>query len=162
MAKNNLKKNATKTFPYLSLKIKAMKAYKIQPNADASTKILKIHKSETKQIWWQKSKTNANTDIHIVAGADDGKIKIWSMSAGGKCLKTLSGNAGAIEYLLLVRSRNELISTSWDNTVRIWDSRTYECLKTLHGHSNWVRCLIKIEKTSFLVTSSGDTLIKGN
>ncbi len=139
-----------------------MKAYKIQPNEDASANIVKLHKSETKQIWWKKSTPN-NSERHIVTGSDDGKIKIWSMTpAGGSgCSRTLSGNVGAIEHLLWVGSRNELISTSWDSTVRVWDARTYECLKTLHGHANWVRCLIKIEKTSLLVTSSGDTLIKG-
>ena len=61
----------------------------------------------------------------------------------GECIKTLKEHNGNICSLLKLNS-NEIISGSWDNTIKIWNLEKNECIKTLNGHTSGVRCLLKL------------------
>ena len=52
------------------------------------------------------------------------------------------------------------MSSSWDNTARIWDVSTGECLLTLRGHQDWVRSCCFSEDGSKVITGSYDGTVK--
>ncbi|MFN3301718.1 MAG: WD40 repeat domain-containing protein [Patescibacteria group bacterium] len=54
-----------------------------------------------------------------------------------KCLKTLEGHRGAVYSVIESHDGKEIISGSWDNTIKIWDKETGECKKTLEAHEDY-------------------------
>ncbi len=53
-----------------------------------------------------------------------------------------------------------LVSTSHDETIRIWDLKIGMCLNTLYGHTNWVRSVAVSADDQRLVSASRDQTIK--
>jgi len=67
--------------------------------------------------------------------------------------KILSGHDFKIGTINFSDDDKYLISSSWDNTVRIWNMESYECIKILKGHSDNVwGCAISHE--NILVASA--------
>jgi periodic tryptophan protein 2 len=57
---------------------------------------------------------------HIASGADDFKVKVWSV-ASGSCFVTFSDHTGAVTGLVFTPTSNALVSCSLDGTVRAFD-----------------------------------------
>ena len=76
----------------------------------------------------------------------------------GKCLKTLKGHSGHVNFLLKI-NRNKIASASLDKSIKIWDIITGNCLKSLEGHSSWVNFLVKINGNT-IASGSYDNTIK--
>ncbi|CAO1621653.1 unnamed protein product [Parajaminaea phylloscopi] len=55
-----------------------------------------------------------------------------------RCSATLSGHSSPILYSLASPSSTLFLTTSGDNTARLWDVSTEMPLHTLQGHKNWV------------------------
>ena len=52
------------------------------------------------------------------------------------CINTLEGHTGSVYHAIIFK--NQLISCSYDYTIKIWDTKTWDCLKTLiHGNVVW-------------------------
>ena len=56
-------------------------------------------------------------------------------------------------------SNGNLVSGSWDRTIKVWDVNSGVCLKTLTGHSREVCCLVLLNN-GHVASGSGDTTIK--
>ena len=57
---------------------------------------------------------------HIASGADDFKVKVWSVSSGS-CFVTFSDHTAAITDLVFTTNSNALVSSSLDGTCRAFD-----------------------------------------
>lgn len=57
---------------------------------------------------------------HIASGADDYKVKVWSV-ASGSCFVTFSDHTAAITGLVFTPNSNALVSSSLDGTCRAFD-----------------------------------------
>jgi len=55
-------------------------------------------------------------------------------------------------------NENKLFSGSWDGTIRIWNTETYEEISTLEGHTGSVSCLTHHENK--LYSGSFDKTIR--
>ncbi|CAO3581454.1 unnamed protein product [Absidia cylindrospora] len=76
----------------------------------------------------------------------------------GECFKSLRGHEGGILCVDFDHSKGTLISSSLDDTVRVWDLRHGRCSGQLEGHANLVRCLQLDDMR--LLTGSDDGTIK--
>ncbi len=72
--------------------------------------------------------------------------------------KTFYGHTDAVCSLAIAQS-GELLSGSWDDTIKVWDLKSGQCLKTLEGHTSWVSCLA-IAPSGELISGSFDDTIK--
>lgn len=57
---------------------------------------------------------------HIASGADDFKVKVWSV-ASGSCFVTFSDHTAAVTGLVFTPNSNALVSSSLDGTCRAFD-----------------------------------------
>jgi WD40 repeat protein len=53
-----------------------------------------------------------------------------------------------------------LVSSSYDETIKIWDIRTGECLKTLQGHTDRIRAVTISPDGTTIASGSFDGTIK--
>ncbi|RME05172.1 MAG: WD40 repeat domain-containing protein [Planctomycetota bacterium] len=72
----------------------------------------------------------------IFSASKDATIKLWDIS--GKLLQTFQGHQGPVLSFDLHPHRPWLLSTSTDQSIRIWDTRTGENLHTIHAHKSTV------------------------
>jgi len=72
------------------------------------------------------------------------------------CQQTLQGHTSAV--MALVECSGQLVSGSFDSTIKVWDPTTWTCQQTLQGHTDAVRALV--ECSGQLVSGSRDNTIK--
>ncbi|KZL75752.1 beta transducin-like protein HET-D2Y [Colletotrichum tofieldiae] len=76
------------------------------------------------------------------------------------CLQTLEGHKSSVSSVAFSRNNAHLASTSWDKTIKIWDTATGQCLQTLKGHRNTVSSADFISDSTQLVSASYDYTLK--
>lgn len=124
----------------------------------------------------------------IATASDDGTVKIWNLK-GQRCVATLKGHKAGVRSLTLLRNSN-LVSASWDRTIKIWDSnRLFQarysptklqegrdeksdnenqyqcemnmpCIKTLTGHVNSVLCVGTLSDGKTIISGSTDYTVR--
>ena len=121
--------------------------------------------------WHNKTSLNAiavSDDGKILASAgDDGDIQIWNLNNKNdltlaKCpplLRRLTGHTGAITDLVFTPDGN-LISSSWDKTIRLWQVKTGQLIHTLTGHSQIVNAIALSNDGTILASGSQDKTIR--
>ena len=68
--------------------------------------------------------------------------------------KILQGHEFKVGTINFSKNNNYLISSSWDNTVRIWDMDSFKCIKVLKGHvDNVWACAISSDNSLIASTS---------
>lgn len=67
----------------------------------------------------------------IAGGAENGRIIIWSLKSGAQV--SLTGHQRAVNHLAYNKAGTKLISTSDDDTVRVWDTATKKTVLTIKG-----------------------------
>lgn len=125
--------------------------------------------------------------IHLVAGTDIGKIKLYEVLPSGeeKIVHTghwrddaddestesrgfyvddQGGFQKPMEYwigaLTFTPDGDTMISGSRDCTIKLWDMPTMEERRTLKGHSAWVRNLLVTQDGQVLISASDDGTVK--
>ena len=89
---------------------------------------------------------------------DSEQLDMSNCSESESCLNVLKGHTRAVISIKKL-SNDHLISASWDETIKLWNSNSGECLRTLLGHENSVNCveLLSNEKT---ISGSNDKSMK--
>jgi len=72
----------------------------------------------------------------------------------------LVGHTAAAEWACFSPDENKIISTSYDNTIKIWDTKTGLCEKTFTGHTGWVWAAFFCPDGKTIISSSMDEKIK--
>ena len=110
--------------------------------------------------------------------SDDLFIKLWNVPDDYKNFATLRGHEHSISSVCFLPGDNQLISSSRDNTVRVWDVSTRcmidyrtllltiypiadldvssHCIKVLKPHTEWIRSAIPSADGRLLLTCSDD------
>ena len=91
----------------------------------------------------------------VASGGNDKLIQIWDVESGAS-LYTLIGHEDSV-VALSVNAQGELISGSWDKTVRIW--RGAECKAVLKGHSHSVWSVLGLPNSDIVSASADKTII---
>lgn len=76
----------------------------------------------------------------------------------GKCVKTLDGHRGFVSNAIFIDETEELVTSSYDKTIKIWDTSSGNCLRTLQGHKDKITCMQIVNNQIF--TGSNDKTIK--
>ena len=77
-------------------------------------------------------------DGRVVSGGMDNKLCLWSKS-GSRCID-LNGHTSSVSSVCVSASGGHVISTSYDKTVRVWNTQRGSEVTALRGHSAPVLC----------------------
>ena len=79
-----------------------------------------------------------------------------------ECLKTLEGHSDSINLVQISPNGNHIISSGYDNRIKVWDMNTGQCLNTiyLHGYSYGAMSLAISPDGNTIVSCSWDNPIK--
>lgn len=110
----------------------------------------------------------------IATGSADGTIKIWDMRQH-KCIFTIPAHTTIISDLKFYNSNTipattsdeitsasgmYLVSSSYDRTIKVWNSDTWTHIKTLEGHPDKVMSVDVASNDEFIISSSWDRTVK--
>eukprot|EP00889_Picochlorum_renovo_P003386 jgi/Picre1/30416/NNA_005780.t1 len=99
-------------------------------------------------------------------GPEDGVLYLcsWKLLENGKslfsCEKGLLGHASGVLSLAASPDGTYVVSGSYDQTIRVWDTRTWKCLKVLKGHGGGIKSLVFTRDGSLLFSTSSDNTIR--
>jgi WD40 repeat protein len=95
-----------------------------------------------------------NNGVHLAAGLGNYNIEIYNINTGS-LITTLTGHTNRIRNLVLIgRGDNLLVSSSEDNSIRIWDLTTYTSKNILNGHTSPV---VPLKVITWDLLASGDS-----
>ena len=100
---------------------------------------------------------SASPSEKICCTKDRKVIKLWNFNT--RCLNILHGHTDWVSCLLIT-NKADLISGSFDHSIKIWDMRIGRCKMTLIGHTSCVSCLHLMSNEECLVSGSRDNIIK--
>jgi WD40 repeat protein len=104
----------------------------------------------------------------IASGSYDRSIKIWDVAKqnpqllqevgdlkSGICTHTLTGHQQPISAIAFSPDGQQLVSCSFDKTIKLWDVHSGRCLKTLLGHRNRI-WTIAVHPNGRQIATGGD------
>ena len=117
-----------------------------------------------------------NSQYLTVSCAYDLFIKLWNVENDYQNFATLRGHEHSVSSSKFLPGDDRIISSSRDQTVRIWEiATTYvdhvtrhcmlnvlsrlslsHCIKVIRPHSDWIRCAIPNTDGKFFITCSMD------
>ena len=136
---------------------------------------------------WSVCTSFSPDGLHLVAGSDVGKIKLYEVLPSGEEKLSLDGHwrddeddeetenrgfyvddAGGFQKpmqywigaLTFTPDGSTMISGSRDCSIKFWDMPNLEERRTLKGHSEWVRNLLVSQDGKVLVSASEDGTVK--
>ena len=96
----------------------------------------------------------------LVTASDDFTMYLWEPSKSTKPIARLTGHRKLVNHVSFSPDGRIIASASFDNTVKLWNSRDGKFLYTLSGHVAPVyQCSFSAD-SRLLVSSSKDTTLK--
>lgn len=88
------------------------------------------------------------TQSLFASGGDDSKVKLWNphstiISQASSPIRSLYTLSGHMDYIRSVSFHSEypwILSSSDDQTIRIWNWQSRACIAVLTGHNHYVMC----------------------
>ncbi|KAL1237489.1 WD40 repeat-containing protein [Trichinella pseudospiralis] len=104
---------------------------------------------------------NFSKDSELLAtGSKNGKIKVWKVSLG-QCIRRLEkAHQAGVTSVQFSRDSSQVLSSSYDYTIKIHGIRSGKLLKELRGHTSFVNCAIFSFDAHHIISCSSDGLIK--
>jgi platelet-activating factor acetylhydrolase IB subunit alpha len=73
-----------------------------------------------------------------------------------KSFKTLQGHEHEVSSVEFLPSGDFLVSSSYDSTIKLWDTSTGFCVHTVTGHTNWVMSVCVNTNGTLIASGSRD------
>jgi len=109
----------------------------------------------------------ARVEKYIISGRGGGDIIMWDLDLiSGKglvskdCIKSLTDHIGLVGSIVVRKDHHQIISGSYDRTIKIWEIVTGKCVKTLIGHTGWVMSTVMTGDQQKIISGSQDGTIK--
>lgn len=100
-------------------------------------------------------------DSQLLASGDaKGNIKIWRIQTGSCIRKFINAHSEGISALCFARDGTQVMSSSYDNLVRVHGLKSGRVLKEFRGHSSFVNDALYSYDGSKIVSCSSDGTVK--
>jgi WD40 repeat protein len=76
------------------------------------------------------------------------------------CQAVFEGHRHTVSCVVFCADSRRAVSSSWDNTLRIWNIESGECTKVLEGHSDWVNHFALSANDRLIVSGSNDGTVR--
>ncbi|KAG7310182.1 Serine/threonine-protein kinase smu1 [Plutella xylostella] len=96
----------------------------------------------------------------LAAGANDGKIKVWKVSTGQVQRKLDRAHGKGVTCLQFSRDSQQLLSASFDRTIRIHGMRSGKLLKEFRGHTSFVNEAVWTPDGHSILSGSSDGTVR--
>lgn len=98
--------------------------------------------------------------FHIATGSDDNTVNVWDLRKR-KCIYTIPAHNSLISHLKFQGCQGDyLVTSSYDNTAKVWGHPGWTPLKTLAGHEGKVMCVDISPDQQYIATASYDRTFK--
>lgn len=102
----------------------------------------------------------SNDNKYLGSGSNDGVLKIWEIGTG-KCMrKILAAHSQGITSVSFSKDNWQLLTSSYDMTVRIHGLKSGKMLKEFRGHNSYVNHVIYTNDNKEILSCSSDSTIK--
>ena len=81
-------------------------------------------------------------------------------SSGGHLLRSLEGHSNSVHAVVVTPDGCQIISGSYDNTIKVWDLEGGHLLRSLEGHTQSVNAVAVTPDGRQIVSGSNDNTIK--
>ncbi len=143
---------------------------------DLTVRLWDLATSECVTKWeahtaWVRSVAFSPDGRAIATASYDRSIKIWNVgeipkipdffeksgicAKSGICLHTLTGHQQPVSAIAFSPDGQQLVSSSFDKTIKLWDTNSGKCVKTLLGHRNRI-WTVAFHPNGTQVASGGD------
>ena len=72
----------------------------------------------------------------------------------------LCGHNGDITKIASLQNEQLLLTSSKDNTLRLWNLDTFQCIHNFEGHNDWIRDFTISQDEKYVFSASDDWTIK--
>jgi len=96
-------------------------------------------------------------DNYLAAGSFNGNVEVWDIY--GKKFKSLKAHKKGVKAVKFSPSGKLVVSVSYDNTITLWDKKTWNRLTVLEGHSDGVRDLSFSKDGRYLASCGNDQIV---
>lgn len=97
---------------------------------------------------------------HLATGSQGGQVKLWKISTGVCLRKFPQAHPQGITSITFSRDGTQLLTTSFDNSVRIHGIKSGKTLKELLGHGSYVNTACFSKDGSSIISGSSDGTVK--
>ena len=108
---------------------------------------------------WIRCVTLTPDGRRVVAGSDDGLLRVWDLETGASLL-SLPGHEWFIGGVAVTPDGRRVVSASHDKTLKVWDLDTGVELMTLLGHEDAVNAVVITPDGRLAVSASSDKTLK--
>lgn len=94
----------------------------------------------------------------LLSASGDCTLRVFDIEKGDS--KLFEGHKRHAISASFINNDTQIISASYDNTIKIWDEASTKCLKTLEGHTDIVSCIDYCSRSHRIISSSRDNTIR--
>jgi len=96
----------------------------------------------------------------LATGSEMGQLKVWKISTG-QCLRKVDrAHSEGLTSLSFNKDNNQVVSTSFDNSIRIHGLKSGKMLKEFRGHTSFVNHATYTQDAHNIISASSDGTVK--
>ncbi|KAL7841690.1 hypothetical protein SRHO_G00253810 [Serrasalmus rhombeus] len=96
----------------------------------------------------------------VASGAQNGKIQLWRI-LNGQCLRKFEkAHSEAVTCICFSKDNSQLLSASFDHTIRLHGLKSGKMLKEFRGHTSCINDIVFSHNGHYIISASADGTVK--